>query len=169
MENYLGKRKHVQKIFLGVMLMLFGLVLAAGQWVESGVFVLAVPGVTMLVWGCLSREAGWIIPGSIVSSLAAGSAVIINTPVSQLPENNQAALFMLIFACGWFMVTLLTRIFTGKAHFWALIPGIIIAAIGGLLLTGSKGEYILEMSNYLWAGLLVVIGLVILVNSVRKK
>ncbi len=169
MENKIERRKNVQKIFLGVMLMLFGFVLATAQRFESGVLVLVVPGVTMLVWGCLTREVGWIIPGSIVSSIAAGTAVMLNKPVSQFTENNQAALFLVIFACGWFLITLLTRLFTGKAHYWALIPGFIIAAIGGLLLAGSTGEYILEMSNYLWAGVLVVIGLIILVKTTRKQ
>ena len=168
MENKIGNRKNIQKIFLGAMLMMFGLVLIVANLIESNVLVLVVPGITMLVWGCLSREAGWIIPGAIVSSIAAGAEVLLSTSVSRMTDNEQGALFMLIFACGWFMVTLLTRIFTGKAHYWALIPGFIIAGIGGLLLTGSTGEYILEMSNYLWAGALVVIGLIILVKTTRK-
>jgi hypothetical protein len=169
MENKIVGRKNVQKIFLGVMLMLFGAALVAAQWVETGVFVLVVPGLTMLVWGCLSREAGWIIPGSIVTSIAAGSVVLLNTSASKFTENNQAALFMLIFAAGWFMITLLTRIFTGKAHFWAMIPGSIMAVIGGLLLAGNKGMQILELSNYVWAGVLVLIGITILVKSIRQK
>jgi hypothetical protein len=169
MENKIVGKKNVQKIFLGVMLMLFGAVLLTAQWVDSGVLILAVPGVTMLLWGCISREAGWIIPGSIVSSIAAGSIVLLNTPVNNLPENNQAAFFMLVFACGWFLITLLTRIFTGKAHFWALIPGSIMAVIGGLLLAGNKGMQILEYGNYFWALALVLVGISILVRSVRQK
>src|SRR5665648_1194474 len=115
MENKVMGKKNVQKIFLGVMLMLFGVVLLAAQRVESSVLILAVPGVIMLVWGCVSREAGWIIPGAIVSSIAAGSVILMNSPVNKFSETNQAALFMLIFAGGWFLITLLTRIFTGKA------------------------------------------------------
>lgn len=169
MENKIVGNKNVQKIFLGVVLILFGVLLVAAQWVEAGVLILAVPGITMLVWGCVSREAGWIIPGSIVSSIAAGSIVLLNTPVKTFTENNQGALFMLVFAGGWFLITLLTRIFTGKAHFWAMIPGSIMAVIGGLLLGGNKGLQILEYGNYLWAVALVLVGISILVRSVRQK
>ena len=169
MENKIVGSKNVQKSFLGFVLMLFGVLLVAAQWVESGVLILAVPGITMLVWGCVSREAGWIIPGSIVSSIAAGSVVLLNTPVNKFTENNQAALFMLVFAGGWFLITLLTRIFTGKAHFWAMIPGSIMAVIGGLLLAGNKGLQILEYGNYFWAAALVLVGISILVRSVRQK
>ena len=57
MENKLSNKKNAQKIFLGVVLVLFGLVLLAARTIESGVFVLLIPGVSMLIWGCLSKEA----------------------------------------------------------------------------------------------------------------
>jgi len=169
MENKLSNKKNAQKIFLGVILVLFGLVLIAARTIESGVFVLLLPGVSMLIWGCLSKEVGWIIPGSIVSSIGVASYFIEETKIGAAQESVLGGTFMLIFAAGFFMITLLTRIFTGKAHFWALIPGSIIALFGGLLLMGEKGNYLLEMSNYLWAGALVIVGLIILLNTLRKK
>jgi len=169
MENKLSNKKNAQKIFLGVILVLFGLVLIAARSINFGVFVLLIPGVSMLIWGCFSKEAGWIIPGSIVSSIGVASYLITETNLGKGNESSLGGTFLLIFALGFAMITLLTRIFTGKAHFWALIPGSIIALFGGLLLMGEKGNYLLEMSNYLWAGALVIVGLIILFNTLRKR
>jgi hypothetical protein len=168
MNTNLQNKSNVQKIVLGVMLMLFGLVLIAARWIELGALVMLIPGVVMLVWGCISREAGWIIPGSIVSSIGIGATVLEKTAVSSASETAQGATFLLIFGLGFALITLLTRVFTGTAHFWALIPGGIMAAIGAMLFFGGSEFFLLEFSNLIWAGALVIVGIVILIRALRK-
>lgn len=168
METKLTKNNSVQKILLGVVLVLIGVMLLASKWINLGAFVLILPAVVMLGLGIFNKQAGWIIPGSIVGSIGVSALVIENSKAGGLSETNQGAVFMLIFAAGWFLITLLTKFFTEETHLWALIPGGIIATFGGLLLLGQPGLKILELTNYLWPIALVVVGGFIIFKAIKR-
>jgi uncharacterized membrane protein SirB2 len=68
---------------------------------------------------------------------------------------------------GWFLITLLTALFT-CTQWWALIPGGIMALIGsGILLTNGALRW-MDL-NLLYAAILIVIGLILLVYRGRPK
>lgn len=166
--NHTNKKNTVQKGFIGIALILIGIMLLVSKWVNFGAFILILPGLVMMGLGIYNKEAGWIIPGSIVGSIGTSALIIENTNAALLNETNQGAIFMLTFAAGWFLIVLLTWIFTAKPHVWALIPGGILAAFGGLLLLGQPGLSILEYSNYLWPILLVAGGVFILIKAFQR-
>ncbi len=78
-------------------------------------------------------------------------------PYANLDETGQAGVFLLGFAAGWVLITVLS-IFTGQIQWWALIPGIILAFIGGGLLAGGIWITILEWVGKLWPAALVLAG-----------
>ncbi len=168
METKITKNNTSPKIVLGAVLVLIGLLLLASQWINFGAFILVLPGLLMLLLGIFKKEAGWIIPGAIVGSIGTAALVIENTAAGVLNETGQGAVFMLIFAGGWFLITLLTKFFTAQTHFWALIPGSIIACFGVLLSLGQPGLKILELTNYIWPIALVLGGGFIIIKSIKR-
>ena len=165
--NLTNKKSVSQKVFLGIVLIALGLLIVAAKWIDFGALILVVPGLVMLIWGAFSREAGWIIPGAIVGSIGTGALVIENSGFN-FSETKQGAVFLMIFAGGWFLITLLTAFFAKKTLFWALIPGVILAAVGGLLLMGQTGIAILEYSNYIWPIALVLGGGFVIFKAVKR-
>lgn len=138
---------------LGVWLLVSNLT----EWDLGAAFPLGL-GVLFLVWGSSARKLGLLIPGGILSGIGAG-ALLISGPFSGLAEEPRGGLFMLIFALGWALITLTSALFIRKVAWWPLIPGGIMAFIGGMLLIGGPT---LEVLNYLgqgWPIVLIAIGL----------
>jgi hypothetical protein len=126
-------------------------------------------GLVFLVAGALTRKTGLIIPGGILSG--AGLGVLATTYLPQAVTDQQASggFFMLAFALGWFSIVLFTRLFTGRTEWWPLIPGSILAAIGGLILGGENGLAILKVTGDYWPVILVLIGIWVLTGYFRSK
>jgi len=85
----------------------------------------------------------------------------------QFPVADQNGVFLLCFALGWFLITLLTALST-CTQWWALIPGGIMALIGGAILVTNGAFRWLDL-NLVYAAILIVIGLVLLVFRGRPK
>ena len=119
----------------------------------------------MLAWGAYSHTSGWIIPGGVLSGIGLG--ILAMQGPWQIPVAVQNGVFLLCFALGWFLITLLTALFT-CTQWWALIPGGIMALIGsGILLTNGALRW-MDL-NLLYAAILIVIGLILLVYRGRPK
>ncbi len=132
-------------------------------------FFMAGLGGLFLVWGILTRQAGLIIPGGIISGIGWG-IVLITGPLLQLDGSDaEGAVFMLTFAAGWAAITILTAVFTDETHWWALIPGGIMALIGGSLIFGGVLMTILEWVGKGWPLVLILLGVYILFNSNKNK
>jgi len=85
----------------------------------------------------------------------------------QFPVADQNGVFLLCFALGWFLITLLTALFT-CTQWWALIPGGIMALIGGSILVTNGAIRGLDL-NLVYAAILIVVGLVLLVFRGRPN
>jgi len=154
----------------GLILILGGALALAGQFIPDSwgfpfiLLVLLGLGVVFLTAGIATREAGWIIPGGILSGIGAGIA-LVDGPLTGLVPGDEGGLFMLAFAGGWFLITLLTGLFTDETHWWALIPGGIMALIGLAAGYGSIFAWTLEALGRVWPIALIVVGLVVLFRS----
>jgi len=89
----------------------------------------------MLAWGALARKTGWIILGGVLSGIGLG--IVLYEGPWEVPFTQQSGPFLLCFAMGWFLITLLSGIFTPKTQWWALLPGGIMAALGCAILLGG--------------------------------
>lgn len=144
-------------IAIGVLALLAQL----GLLENLGVLFLPVLGALFLIWGLSTRTFGLVIPGGILSGIGLG-IWLLQGPLADAAEPVQGAVFMLAFAAGWGLIALLSRITADTPQWWPLIPGGILAAIGGLLLAGETGIRILELSGYAWPVFLIALGLWIL-------
>ena len=87
-----------------------------------------------------------IIPGGVLTGIGLG-ILAMQVPV-QFPAVDQNSIFLLCFALGWFLITLLTALFA-STQWWALIPGGIMALIGGSLLI-ANGPSVGWISTWSW-------------------
>lgn len=168
------KKQNREGLVWGLILVLVGIVALAGQFIEFswlerwGIFLLAGLGALFLIVGIAQREAGWIIPGGIISGIGWG-VIAIEGPVSLFSGLEDGGVFMLSFAAGWVLITLLTAVFTDETHWWALIPGGIMALIGATVLWGGLFTNILELLGKLWPLALIIVGIGVLWNAWREK
>ena len=159
---------HAHGIAGGILLILIGVSILLSRWLsmdlgEYGVLLL---GLGMLVWGMYSHSGGWIIAGSILAGLGTG-ILVFNGPW-QIANQYQPGVFLLCFALGWFLIPLLTRLFTRCTMWWAFIPGGIMAIIGCTLLL-VQGSMQQDIVNVLQAALLILAGLFLILRKSRAS
>jgi hypothetical protein len=152
-------------IAAGVLLILLGVGTLLQRWFDVGNFVVLLLGLGMLAWGSVSHRTGWIIPGGVLTGIGLG--ILATQGPWQIPAADQNAIFLLCFAFGWCLITILSALFTCM-QWWALIPGGIMAVIGGSILI-TNGNIRWEDLNLVYAIVLITIGLVLLVYRGRAK
>ncbi len=156
----------------GVILIVIGLFALVAQFVDMsnfgniGIYFMAALGAIFLLWGILTREAGLIIPGGIISGIGWGIALVAG-PFADATEASEGGIFMLAFAAGWFAITILTAVFTKETHWWALIPGSIMALIGLAIAYEGVFATALELLGTIWPVFLIIAGIAVLF-SVRR-
>ncbi len=150
----------------GPLLIAIGLLVLLAQNVQAealGLLFLPALGGLFLVAGIVGQQAGFIIPGGILAGIGVG-AVLIQESSVPLSGTAQGGMFLLAFAGGWFLITVLTAAFTCHTQWWALIPGTIMALIGGALLLGGAALNILEFAGRWWPLILVALGLSVIMR-----
>lgn len=156
-----------ERIFWGLALIIVGLMALAAQFVELGVnlgtFIVPTLGLIFLLWGLISRESGLFIPGGILSGIGIGIFLIMG-PYEAASGQAQGGVFLLAFAFGWALIPILSAIFTGDNHWWALIPGGIMALVGGGLLFGGAAMTLLETFATFWPVILILGGLYLILR-----
>ena len=113
---------------VGVGLIAIGAVLLLGNIFELGIFLVLLLGLVFIAWGIVTRTAGLLIPGGILSGIGTGIALAQLLPVAN--DDLNGGIFLLSFAAGWFSIVVLSRLFTREPQWWALIPGGIMSGIG---------------------------------------
>ncbi len=156
----------------GILLVLFGLLALSGQFVNFGELVglLIVPGIGLifLIAGIVARQPGFLIPGGILSGIGAG-ILLIEGPFAHVKGDAEGGIFLLAFAAGWVLITVTTAVFSKQTHWWPLIPGSILALIGGGLLTGGLMQGVLEIVGKIWPIFLILGGIYILYRGSQQN
>jgi len=156
-----------KRVIGGLALIVLGIIALVAQFVDIGetlgLLILPGLGLIFLIWGIVTRQSGLLIPGGILSGIGAGT-LLITGPFEAASGDVQGGLFMLAFALGWFLIPVLSIIFTRDNHWWALIPGGIMALIGGGLLFGGAALAILEFLGTIWPVFLILGGLYLLLR-----
>ena len=152
----------------GLILIVIGLYLFAAQFLQApwmGLLILPGLGLIFLAAGLGTRNPGLLVPGGILSGLGLGTYLVAG-PLADVTEVQRGAIVLLSFAAGWVLITLLTALL-GQSRLWPLIPGGILAGIGGLLLAGPAGLTALEWIGRLWPLALIASGAAILLRLKR--
>ena len=150
----------------GVVLVAIGLLVLVAQNVKTeslGLLFLPALGGIFLIAGIIGRQIGFLIPGGILIGIGVG-AILEQNAMAAGNGTVQGGAFLLGFAGGWFLITVLSKIFTSHTQWWPLIPGGIMALIGGGLLLGGAALNVLEFAGRWWPLILVAVGLVIIVR-----
>jgi hypothetical protein len=164
LESKLNNRR-THRLVGGIILILFGLTALLARWLDISTYMTLLIGLAMLVWGSLTRRTGWIIPGGVLSGIGLG-ILSIEGPWN-IVGSDQNGVFLACFALGWFLIFVLSAIFTCP-QWWALIPGGIMAAVGGTLLV-TDGGIRPEDINLIFAALLILLGLGLLLYRGRPR
>lgn len=152
--------KNRKGLLTGSALVLIGLLNLLAQFkpFESiGLLFLPALGLIFLTWGLLSRQAGLLIPGGILSGLGAGVALVTG-PLSIVSDPQKGGVILLSFAAGWALITLLSALIR-DTQWWALIPGTIMGLIGTALMVGGQALDLLEYAGRGWPLILIAAGL----------
>ena len=166
MKENTSKRR--EGITGGIILVIIGIMVLIGQLVDTGWLGALIPlglGVIFMTWGILTREAGLMIPGGILSGVGLGVA-LIGTPLGDLAllaplAENEGAAFMGAFALGWFSITAASALFARETMWWALIPGAVFALIAAGIGLGGLFMTAVAILGRFWPVLLILIGLYI--------
>lgn len=149
----------------GAFLIILGAATLLQRWLEIGNYIVLLIGLGMLILGSISHRTGWIIPGSVLTGIGLG--ILAMEGGWLFPVADQNGVFLICFAFGWFLITLLTALFT-RTQWWAIIPGGIMALIGGgILVTNGTAGW--EELNLVYAIILISLGLVLLAYKGRPK
>ncbi|MGB8212936.1 MAG: hypothetical protein WCE68_05190 [Anaerolineales bacterium] len=161
------KAPHDGRIVAGIILILLGAAALLQHWFDIGNTIVLLLGLGILTWGSVSRRTGLIIPGGVLTGIGLG--ILAMQGPWQFPAVDQNSIFLLCFALGWFLITLLTALFA-STQWWALIPGGIMALIGGSLLIANGTVRWMDI-NLVMAVILIVLGLALLVyrGSAKEK
>jgi hypothetical protein len=145
-----------------ILLIVLGVFFLLAQLLEFGWLILPALSAGFLLAGVLRREAGWLIPGGILAGISLGIFLIEGPLPIVADEQARGGVFMMSFAVGWFSIAILSKLFTDETQWWPLIPGGIMALIGGAVLAGELGQQALDMLGYVWPVGLIAAGLYII-------
>ncbi|MDR3574127.1 MAG: hypothetical protein P4L50_09705 [Anaerolineaceae bacterium] len=159
--------RRANRITGGSILILIGLAALLSNWFNIGLFVVLLTGIALLVWGLLSRSAGRIIPGSILSGVGSGILALQGPWNLALGDQGRSGIFLLCFALGWFLIPALTSLVGPKTLVWPVIPGSIMAVTGLILLTASR--WMIQIANFIWPVILILVGLYLVLLWRRSK
>ena len=118
-------------------------------WVVTGT------GLVLLIWGVYWRLFGLIIPGSLMVTTGPGIYLAWGTTMGTNPL-AKTGIMLAIFALGWALIILFSRVVTAKFIWWPLIPLGILAMVGwGLYISGDPENATAFIANTGSIGLII--------------
>ena len=114
------KSKKNEGLIGGLILIGIGIIALLSQfvdfisWETFGIYIVLILGVVFYLWGIVFREVGFMIPGGILSGIGVGIVALVNDWIPAGLEDG--GFFLVIFALGWFSITLMTAVFTSETQ-----------------------------------------------------
>jgi len=145
----------------GIILILIGAGLLANQFVpDIGRYAPLIVGLGLLIIFLLTRNAGALIGGSIVTGIGVGLLMDERFPIS---GGSWIPLCLGLGFLGIWVFGGLLRM--PEARFWPLIPGGILTFVGIVAVGGLTSD----IGQYVWPIVLIAIGVVSIVSSLRRR
>jgi hypothetical protein len=107
-----------------------------------------------------TRLYGYLVPGAIMTGLGLG--IVASEMVAWTTDEGQGGAVVLGLGLGFVGIWAVgTFVHLAQHHWWPLIPGGILAAVGTALLVGGGA---VELLDY-WGIALVVIGVIVIIRA----
>jgi hypothetical protein len=166
------KKEKLNFVMFGCIVVFVGIIALLTRFFNpEKVGLIFLPGLALIfiVWGILSKEEGLIVPGGIL--LGIGLGAISNSLIFGNDSSlARSGAFNAFFGIGWYLITLITKLFFKKNVWWPLIPGTILVVIGSLLFYGNEGLQLLSgvgrVIGIVWPFMLIGVGLLIIVKNI---
>ena len=153
------QRNSRSQIAAGAALVLIGVVALALQYFEGPgrAVVLLLAGGSFIATYFYSDIYGLLIPGGILSGLGLG--ILGEWWDISVRDPNAVGL-----GIGFVAIYIIERVYRHRAHWWPLIPGVVLIGSGLGARFGDVGHIL-----WRWAPvILVVLGIVIVVRAIRR-
>ena len=139
-----------------------GLFFLAGQLEpDIGRFVTMFIGLALLAVFVITREYGFLVPGSILTGIGIG--IVLDSAASGEVESG---VMMLALAGGFLGIWVIGSIYRlPQNHWWPLIPGGILTLISLVQITQTDVAGALR----LWPILLIVLGAFLLAQAIHRR
>jgi hypothetical protein len=157
MSRIINNRPALWAIVPGGTLASLGYLLISGNFylVDSLLYLGIGLGSAFLIWGILSRMVGLIITGCLIITTGPGVYFAWKDTV-EINNLAQTGIMLVIFAFGWGLITLFSRIVLQKFTWWPLIPGGVLAMVGwGLYIGGNPSNALSFIGNTGSLGLII--------------
>ncbi len=146
----------------GLVIAGIGLFFLAGQLEpDIGRYVTMFIGLALLAVFVVTREYGFLVPGSILTGVGIG--IVLDSATTGEAE---AGVMMLALAGGFLGIWVIGSIYRlSENHWWPLIPGGILTLIGMVQLTRTDVAGALR----LWPVILIVLGAFLLAKAITRR
>ncbi len=146
----------------GLVIAGIGLFFLAGQLEPNiGRFVTMFIGLALLAVFVVTREYGFLVPGSILTGVGIG--IVLDSAATGEAESG---VMMLAIAGGFLGIWVLGSLYRlPQNHWWPLIPGGILTLIGLVQMTRTDVAGALR----LWPVILIVIGAFVLAKAITRR
>jgi hypothetical protein len=146
----------------GLVIAGIGLFFLAGQLEpDVGRFVTMIIGLALLAVFVITRQYGFLVPGSLITGVGIGVAL-----GSAADGQEASGLMMLAIAGGFLGIWVIGSIYRlPQNHWWPLIPGGILTLIGLVQLSRADVTASLRM----WPILLIIGGAFVLARAIGRR
>lgn len=158
-----GDRRGADGRWIGGLILIFiGAGLLANQYIpDIGRYAPLVVGLGLLIIFLVTRNAGALIGGAIVTGIGIGLLMDV-----QFPPSEGTSWIPLCLGLGFLGIWVFGGLLRmPEARFWPLIPGGILTFVGIAALGGLPSQ----VGQYIWPIVLILIGLVAIASSLRRK
>lgn len=152
------------QIVFAVVLIVVGVAgLASRVWqptADIGGWIVALIGLGLLGAFAYTRLYGYLVPGSIMTGIGLG--IVASQAIKFATDEGEGGAVVLGLGVGFLGIWAIgTLVHVAQHHWWPLIPGGILAAIGTALLMGGGA---IEALDY-WGVILVAIGVIVIIRA----
>jgi len=146
----------------GLVIAGIGLFFLAGQLEpDIGRFATVFIGLALLAVFVVTREYGFLVPGSILTGIGIG--IVLDSAASGEVESG---VMMLALAGGFLGIWVIGSIYRlPQNHWWPLIPGGILTLIGMVQITRTDAAETLR----LWPIVLIILGAFLLAKAIARR
>jgi hypothetical protein len=148
------------RMVFGVVLLMVGVGGLLLQFLDTtpdvGGWIVALIGLGLLAAFAGTRRYGYLVPGAIMTGLGAG--IVVSEAGTFTSDETGGVITLglgLGFAAIW-VIGGLVRV--EQHHWWPLVPGAILAAVGSALIVGGDA---IKLLDYWWV-ILIVLGAIVM-------